>query len=275
MRTIQRALLTVIAMAAGAVLAADGIAFMTNVKGEVSVDGARAAVLGELARGQKLALGKEAQASVMYIASGKEYILRGPSDYEVKDTELSATSGVPALTRATEWRASGKVLVQVAQSSAASVRMRSIAPAKNPPAERLIFPVQGTIATLQPTFRWTAPEAKAEFALSVVGHEKPVHQARTQGNTYRVPAKLKPETEYLWVVTTAAGEMGTGMFRTLPAEAVQKIEKRRPADKAEFSDRLLFALLLQEAGAVQEAREAWAKLAEERADLPELAALAK
>jgi hypothetical protein len=33
--------------------------------------------------------------------------------------------------------------------------------------------------------------------------------------------------------------------------------------------------MLQEMGAVEEARESWAKLAHERADLPELAAFAK
>jgi hypothetical protein len=37
----------------------------------------------------------------------------------------------------------------------------------------------------------------------------------------------------------------------------------------------MFALLLQEMGATQEAREAWAKLSQERADLPELSALAR
>ena len=39
---------------------------------------------------------------------------------------------------------------------------------------------------------------------------------------------------------------------------------------AEFSDRLMFTLLLHELGAKQEARESWARLSQERADLPEL-----
>jgi len=69
--------------------------------------------------------------------------------------------------------------------------------------------------------------------------------------------------------------VGSGRFRTVSAEALQQVEQRRPADKAEFSDRLLFALMLREMGATQEAREAWARLATERSDLPELAAMAK
>lgn len=277
MRTIQRALLLVAGLSVTAAFASEGIAFLTNVKGEVAIDGnARPAVLSELARGQKIVVGKDANASVMFIATGKEYVLRGPADYVVKDTEVASATGMPPITRNTEWRTNSKVLVQVAQSSAASVRMRSIAPPpRSEPSERLIYPTAGNIATLQPTLRWAAPDPKAEVTLSIVGEDKPVLQSKAQGQSFKVPAKLKPETEYYWIVTTAAGEVGSGKFRTLSADAAQKVDKRRPADKADFSDRLLFALMLQELGAVQEAREAWAKLAQERSDLPELASLAK
>ena len=37
----------------------------------------------------------------------------------------------------------------------------------------------------------------------------------------------------------------------------------------------MYALFLQELGATQEAQDAWARLAQERADLPELSSLAK
>lgn len=276
MRTIQRALSILACLLAGTALAAEGVAFISNLKGEATLDGgARAGLLTELARGQKLAVGKDSQVSVMYVTSGKEYVLRGPGEYEVKDAEVSASSGAAPTARGTEWRASNKVLVQVTQTSAASMRMRSIAPPKVMAADRLIYPTQGTVSSLQPVFRWASTSDKAEFSLSVVGQDKPIHVGKASGNNYRVPGKLKPDTEYFWIVSAGANEVGTGKFRTLPAETVQKIEKRKPADKAEFSDRLLFALLLQEVGASQEAQEAYAKLSQERPDLPELAALAR
>jgi hypothetical protein len=278
MRTIQRALFVVSCFAGVAAFAADGVAFVTNLKGEVTLEnGARVQILSELAKGQKISVGKDAQATVMYIASGKEFSLKGPGQYVAGDAELVAASGAPPATRSTEWRASNKVLVQVAQTSAASMRMRSIAPAKAEPPAKLVYPTQGNIASLQPTFRWSLadPKASSEFTLSVVGQDKPVHQGKVSGTTYRLPARLKPETEYVWVVSTGGAEIGTGKFRTLPTEAVQRVEKRKPAEKSEFSDRVLHALLLQELGATQEAQEAWAKLAQERSDLPELAAFAR
>ena len=277
MKTIQRAALAALILAASTAYA-DGIAFITNLKGDVAVDGnPRPALLGELARGQKITVGKESQASVMYIASGKEYLLKGPADYFVKDTEISGVAGMPPLTRETAWRTNNKVLVQVAQTSAASVRMRSIAVPKPDTEPKLLFPVQGRVATLQPTFLWRAadPKAQGDFLLLVAGQEKPVHHAKAAGGSYRVPARLLPDTEYSWMVTVAGNEIGTGKFRTLSSEALTQVEKRKPSDKADFSDRILFTLMLHEMGAAQEARESWAKLSQERADLPELAAFAK
>ena len=278
MKTILRTLVLSLFLAASSALAAEGIAFITNLKGDVAVDAnARAMLMSELSRGQKIVLGKDSQASVMFIASGKEYVLKGPGDFVVKDTEIAASSGMPPVTRSTEWRTSGKVLVQVAQTSSASVRMRSLAPVKVDTSAKLIYPTQGNVTLLQPTFRWSGADLKGptELTLSIVGQEKPVLQAKTSGATYRVPTKLKPDTEYVWTVSIGGSEVGTGRFRTLSMEAVQQVERRKPSEKAEFSDRLLFAMMLQELGATQEAQEAWAKLAQERSDLPELAALAK
>ena len=277
MKRIQRTFLAMLLAAASAAFGADGIAFITNIKGEISVDGnARPALLSELARGQKIVVGRDSHASVMYIASGKEYILRGPADYTVKDTEIAGSAAMPPVTRDTAWRTSNKVLAQVAQTSAASVRMRSIGkPKLDEP--KLIYPTQGAVATLQPTFRWVASDkASGEFMLMAVGQEKPVHLAKAAGGSYRIPAKLlAPDTEYAWTITVAGNELGAGRFRTLAPDALGQIEARRPSDRADFSDRLLFALMLQEMGAVQEARESWARLANERADLPELGSLAR
>ena len=261
--------------AASSAIAADGVAFLSDMRGEVAIDGnPRPMLLSELAKGQRVTVGRDSQACVMFTATGKEYILKGPADYLVKDTEIAGAI-MPPVSRSTEWRASPRVLSQVAQTSAASVRMRSIAQPKANPAIAT-FPYEGSIATLQPVFRWKAEDkSPAEFTLLVVGQDKPVHTGKAVGGSYKLPAKLRPETEYVWSATSAGNELGAGKFRTLSADALARIEKRRPSDRAEFSDRLHFTLLLQEMGAVQEARESWARLSQERADLPELSALGR
>jgi hypothetical protein len=259
--------------------AADGIAFVTNLRGEVTVDGApRPLLMSELAKGQKIVVGKESQLAVMFIQSGKEYILKGPGDYTVGERDIASGIGMPPAARETAWRTSNQVLVKVAQTSAASIRMRSFAPPKAEAKAKLDYPTLGAVAQLQPTLRWTLPEgqAPAEVTLAVAGKEdKPLARAKVTGTSHRFAAKLQPDTEYAWSVAVAGQEIGSARFRTLPAAAIQDAEKRRPPEKAEFSDRLMYALYLQELGAVQEAQQAWAKLAQERTDLPELASLAK
>jgi len=61
-------------------------------------------------------------------------------------------------------------------------------------------------------------------------------------------------------------------LKTLSPEAIAKAEKSRKAART-FSDRVMHAFLLQDLGATQDAREAWAALARERPDLPELGVL--
>ena len=260
--------------------AADGIAFITNLRGEVAVDGAaRPLLMSELGKGQKITIGKDSQLAVMYIQSGKEYLLKAPGDYTVGEREITAAHGMPPPARETPWRASSQVLVKVAQSSSASIRMRSLAPPpKAEPKPALEFPVRGAVTLLQPTLRWAVPESKGpvEITLAIAGREdKPLARAKVTGTSHRFPVKLQPDTEYAWKVSVAGQEAGAARFRTLPAAAIQEAEKKRPAEKADFTDRLMYALLLQDIGASQEAQEAWAKLAQERADLPELASLAR
>jgi hypothetical protein len=253
------------------------VGFVTNLKGDVSIDGvARPPLLAEISKGQKITVAREANISVMYAASGKEYVLKGPGEWLVKDNEIAASSGMPPVVRHTEWRTTNKTLESVAQTSAASVRMRSIAPSKAA-APIMLFPTAGRVATLQPTLRWRADATAAavEVAVYVPGEEKAVHSAIAAEGSYRMPTPLKPDTEYVWTVVSAGQEVGSGRFRTLAADALRRVEMYRPAERSEFSDRVLFALLLQELGAQQEAHDSWTRLAQERADLPELATLAK
>src|SRR5258706_13905670 len=157
MKTIQHTVLAPLRLAASTAFGADGIAFITNLKGEVAIDGnQRPVLLSELAKGQKITVGKESLVSVMYIASGKEYVLRGPSDYVVRDNEVAGSTAMPPVTPDTAWRPTNQGLGQVAQTSPASVRMRSIAVARPDVDPKLLFPTQGTVANLQPTFRWRA-----------------------------------------------------------------------------------------------------------------------
>ena len=272
-KTIQRALVWMACLATTGAFA-QGIAFLTNLRGEVAVDGARPQLLSELARGQKLSLGKDAQAAVMYIASGKEYTLRGPGDYLVKDTEISAASGMPPVTRNTEWRASAKVL---GAGGADLRRQRAHAlhrAAQGEPAAAV--PHAGQHRHAAADVPLGGRQGPTEVTLSVVGDDKPVHTGKASGTSYRMPAKLKPDTEYVWVVSAGASELGAGKFRTLAARrdpAGGKAQALR--SRGVLRPRHVRAPAAGPGRRRRRPRRCGRSSPPERADLPELAGLAR
>ena len=262
----------------------NGIAFVTDVKGDAAMDAGKATLMAEVKKGARISCTKECAVGVMYLISGKEYVMKGPGDFLVGDSEVTAKIGPPPTMRETNWKVSSKVVAQVAQTSSASVRMRSVGPgAKTEPTgllpERLIYPRDTSVATLQPTFRWASanPKGPFEFELKSSNGAKSVYKSKATATLLALPKniKLQPDAQYQWMVKAAGNDVGTTTFKTLPTHALDLAQKRKPDDKAVFSDWLLYALTLKDVGADQDAGEIWARLAKDRPDLPELAALAK
>ena len=259
-----------------------GIAFITDVKGEAALDAGKASLMSEIKKGARINCARECAVGVMYLLSGKEYVLKGPGDFLVGDSEVTAKIGPPPTVRETKWKVSSQVVAQAAITSSASIRMRSLGTAKPEaplPAERLIYPRDTNVATLQPTFRWASASAKGpfDFELRNSSNGKPVYKAKASATNINLPGnvKLQPDVEYSWMVKAGTTDVGMTQFKTLPTHAIDLTKKRKPDDKAVFSDWLLYALTLKEVGANQDAGDVWEKLAKDRPDLPELAALAK
>ena len=262
----------------------NGIAFVTDVKGDAAMDAGKATLMAEVKKGARISCTKECAVGVMYLISGKEYVMKGPGDFLVGDSEVTAKIGPPPSMRETNWKVSSKVVAQVAQTSSASVRMRSVGPGtKTEPTgllpERLIYPRDTMVATLQPSFRWASanPKGPFEFELKANNGAKSVYKSKANATLLALPKniKLQPDAQYQWMVKAAGNEVGATTFKTLPTHALDLAQKRKPDDKAVFSDWLLYALTLKDVGADQDAGEIWARLAKDRPDLPELAALAK
>jgi hypothetical protein len=273
----------VIAGMVPAAFAQSGIAFLSDLKGDVNLDAAKAGLMAEVRKGAKITCPRECQVGVMYLVSGKEYVLKGPGDFLVGEAEVSAKIGPPPTLRETKWKVSSQVVAQAATTTSASIRMRSLnqsAKAETPlPTERLLYPRDTKVSSLQPAFKWTSAHVKGpfEFELKASGNAKALHKARVGTMRVDLPkaTKLAPDTEYSWSVKAGGTDVGMTSFKTLPAHALDTAAQRKPDDKSPFSDWLLYALTLKEIGADQDAGEVWAKLAKDRPDLPELAALAK
>lgn len=269
----MRARLAFAALAASAAaFAAEPVAFVADLQGSATIAGnGKVTFLAELPRDTRLLLGTGARVSVAYAASGTEFTLRGPGEFVVTQTEVKAEKGGTPARRAVTSLPDAGVVARVSQTATASLRMRSV-----PAAARagLEYPVDTRVSTLQPALRWS-PEAANQAEVSLRDASgKEIWKGTAQPGAALTAVKLSPATRYRWVVMTPKGPLGEAQFETLAADALAKAAKSREGAKS-FSDRVMHALLLQQLGAGQEARAAWAGLARERPELPELAALAR
>lgn len=275
MKSFARALcIGLLFLASLAARAADPVAFVSDFRGEVAMNGAgRPPFLAELLPGTRLVLGKDASASVMYVVSGEEFALKGPGEFVVTRQGVKAEKGSAPSSRIPAVKANMAVLVQTSRTATASLRMRS-APA--PKGERAgpAYPVGGKIATLQPTLRCAGDAGATHSVVVTTAAGSEVYRGSFKGTSIRLPTRLAAGQGYAWTCAAGTGEPAEARFETLPAEAIATADKARAAART-FPDRVLVAMLLQELGATQDSREAWAQLAAERPDIPELAGLAR
>lgn len=254
--------------------AADPVAFVSDFKGEVAMNGAgRPPFLAELLPGTKLVLGADAAVAVMYVVSGEEFSLKGPGEFVVTKQGVQATKGAAPAIRAPAIRPSTATLVQTSKTATASLRMRS-APGYRSERAGALYPVNAKISTLQPTLRW-AGDPNATYAVVVTSASgKEVHKGNSRGTSLRLPAPLVAGQGYAWACSAGGAQVAEARFETLSADAIAAADKARTSAKS-FPDRVLLALSLQDLGAAQDAKEVWAQLASERPDIPELAGLAR
>jgi hypothetical protein len=264
-----------IAAFALAAQAADTVAFVADIQGNATIEGdGRLNFLAELPAGTRLLLGTGATVAVTYASSGTEFTISGPGEFLVAPSEVKAERGATPRKRAVNVAADPAVISKVARTANASLRMRGLnLQAAN--AVALEYPVNTRVMTLQPTLRWSGDPTAQSFAVSVTDPEgKEVWKGDVKPPMARPNVKLSPATIYTWTVMTPKGAKAQARFETVSAAAMSKADKSRAAART-FSDRVMHAFLLQDLGATQDAREAWASLARERPDLPELGVLSR
>ena len=273
-RRVLRAIVAAISLAAALPAAsADPTAFVCDVKGEVTLnDGGRPPFLGELIPGSRLKLAAGAQAAVMFVVSGEEFVLKGPGEFVIGKESVSAATGAAPVKRRLASHADAAVIVQASKAGTASLRMRS-AQVPRPATAGPQYPI-GPIAQLQPLLRWGGDPSATYEVVVTAASGKQVHAGPAKGTTLKLPVKLVAGQSYAWSVTPREGPPADARFEVLSADAVQKSDKARAAARS-FGDRVQLALVLQGLGAAPDAREVWGQLAAERPDIPELAGLSR
>ena len=262
------------ALALGA-QAADPVAFVADLRGNASIEGdGNLGFLAELASGTRLLLGTGATVAVTYASTGAEFTLTGPGAFLVTASEVRVEKGAQPTRRTVQALPDPSIVGRLANTATASLRMRGLPPPA-PAQTALEYPVDTRVTSLQPVLRWKGDPAVSGYTVTLADEAgKAVWTGTAKPASVKPGVKLAPAATYTWTVTTPRGRVGEGRFETASSENIARAERSR-AQSRSFSDRVMHAFLLQDLGARQEAREAWAALARERPDLPELAVLAR
>lgn len=272
---IARAAALVFAAAAFIAQAADPVAFVADLQGNATIEGdGKVSFLAELPAGTRLLLGTGATVAITYASTGAEFTLVGPGEFLVSAGEVKADRGAAPKKRTVAVLPDAAVIAKMSRTANASLRMRGINPLGSGQVA-LEYPVNTRVTTLQPTLRWSGEPTAEQFDVTVVDPAgKEVWKANVKPPMAKPSVKLAPSTLYTWTVMTPKGARAEGRFETASVAAMARAEKSRAAAKS-FSERVMHAFVLQDLGATQDAKEAWAALSRERPDLPELSVLAR
>jgi len=227
-------------------------------------------LLAYLEPGTAIQLDDHARLSITLFARAVEYRFTGPAQLTVEASRVVAREGKAEAQAVSLEKTSAARKFTVAQRESvtqAAYEMRAVRPGL-----RLGDPVDTRVIGDTPVFGWEGPHPAGGYRLSLYGKDgQIVHQATLDANSWTPSAgMLKAGNAYEWEVRAALenGEVLTarGSFSVAGGAETTAIRAQRPQAGAPFSERVLYAVFLEEKGFKYDARRIWRELAKERPD---------
>jgi len=245
---------------------AAAVALVTDVVGDASQGGEPVRLLAELQSGTEVAIAEQGRVVVFYFADGSEWTLAGPGTYRFGARAPDASRGSAAPQKRVAPAALRDFRLRTDRIAQGGVVMRG--------AERpvLIAPVDEVVLDPGVRFAWESFGAGALYQVEVVDAAGArLLAAETADAELPLPpaTTLQPGRTYYWSVR---GRDGTGTrtfyrvaeFRVADAATRRRLDAARPASDAPFSERALYAAMLEEVGARSASQAARGALAPER-----------
>lgn len=269
MKALARAALLALTLSSG--LAHGQGALVTDVAGAVQIDkGQQVALLAEVAVGTRIRLEADGRATLLFLGTGEEYVLRGPGRYEVRAAGVQAREGAAPQRRGLPVGPLAAPRLKSSGVAQATLVMRSL---PTQPQADALEPKDTWILDPQPQFRWTSVAGAAGYRLTLRdANGDAVFSGETADTTLRLPADVALEggAAYSWSIEALPAERrarpATANFQLMEVERRAALDALRPRAGAEFAARVTFALMLEKSGATQAASQLWRELAAERPD---------
>lgn len=243
---------------------AQPVAVVTDVQGPAALAnaaGAPVAILQSLSAGDRVRLAAGARVALLYYADGAQFDARGPGEIAVETQRPQVSSGAVVQARvaagASAMRLKPGGLVQGA------VVMRNL-------GLRVVAPDPQVLST-RPDLGWTDSRTGTVYDVAVIDASGArVFEQTTQARATQVSGAnaLVPGRSYALQVTARIGgevvQVARAEFRVAPEELQAQARVLAPAADAAVSDRVAYALWLEQNDLRDEARRWWAAAAQSR-----------
>jgi hypothetical protein len=222
-------------------------------------------ILTELSSGTELSLDDSATLTLFYFTSSEEYVYSGPAKILIEPQQPNLLSGKQADTRNLNMKKLAGIAAEDEEGIGLGVlKLRNF----SKPKLELKTPVDTKVSDTRPIFTWSSVDEATgyEFILSnELG--KRIADITLSETSVQLPEdiELSDGEEYTWEViaqTSEQTEYRAHAYFSLAEDHVrQQVASSRPAEGASFSERLVYARLLEKLGLKHDAKLIWQELA--------------
>jgi hypothetical protein len=246
------------------------VALVTELSGkaETQVEGKTVTVslLSEFHPGARVKLYQGAKMIVLFYRTAGQSAITGPSLIRVGETAVEALSGnEPTNMQALAGKNGKPLLIRPAGVTQGAVVIRGL----NKPIPAISL-AGGTTLEARPTFRWREVEPGLDYQFTLKDQGDAVLLTRTgRGTALQLPPELvlSEGQRYRWSLFARAPDSTAygSSYRFTVADAATRadVENFRPAQTANASERVAFAVWLEQAGLNDEAVHYWQQLVAE------------
>lgn len=259
-------LAVICALAVSQTASAQPIAMVTDLKGEGWINGNELSLLDEISAGDRITL-QSGNLVIVYYAHAIEYVVNGPAKLRVNRNSPDILSGAPAVKRDLFAGKTADLVIQPASVAQATIIMRG----EDDSALTLLSPISTKLSSEPVVFRWLPVTDAETYRLTISDNSgRVVHRSETPATSYVLSAEinLRPGRTYRWEVRTLDRtnrlQKNWSVFEIATDQERAAIDILKPGAGASFSERVVYARLLDQHAFHEAAQALWETLLAER-----------
>jgi hypothetical protein len=261
-------LLPLLSLLAANVAEAKGTGMVLDVRGEVIADGRDKSrpleITDTLDAGMRITIGKAGEVSFVFYPTREQFTVTGPAVLRVEAKSVKTLQGAAPKVKKLPEEKTQAVQAYLGRIVPAALVMKVIPGRKMPP--QTIYPANGEVVLeTNPEFAWSA--SAGPVSLILLDGDKKLLERTVDGSALPLPTELAlaPGHRYRWSVE-AEGRTAVAEFTVAAVERRRRLSGSRPPDLAPPADWAIYAIAMEQAGAMVEARRAWGRVAALRPD---------